>query len=127
MQFFDVIGVDADGKTVLVAQALLDGKDTDSYRWVFQQLKKQLNGLEPSVIMSDGDPAIAAAIATEFPNSRHCLCVWHWKGTLDIGLVGFRQPASLTLLSSSFPRLSLFMCFRGRHDDPGFRIRGVVL
>jgi len=80
MQFFDIIGVDADGKTVMLAQALLDGKDTESYQWVFQQLKKQMFGLEPSVVLSDGDPAIAAAVAAEFPNAQHSLCVWHWKG-----------------------------------------------
>ena len=85
MQFFDIIGVDADGKTVMVAQALLAGKDTESYRWVFQQLKNQLFGLEPSVILSDGDPAIRAAILAEFPNSQHSLCVWHWKGELAVG------------------------------------------
>lgn len=80
MQFFDIIGVDVDGKTVMVAQALLAGKDTDSYRWVFKQLKQQLNGMVPSVIFSDGDLAIAAAIAAEFPDTQHCLCLWHWKG-----------------------------------------------
>ena len=88
----DLVGIDKDGKSVPLGQALIDGKDTASYVWVFEEFKAQLPA-DPSVIMSDGDLAIAAAIAIVFPNSRHLLCTWHLKGRLEGGSFdAFRCP-----------------------------------
>ena len=69
MNFFDIVGIDSEGKSVLLAQALLDSKETASYEWVFEQLKEHglKGGLVPATIMSDGDLAIACAVAMVFP------------------------------------------------------------
>ena len=85
MTLFDIIGIDSDGKTVLLGQALLDSKDTEAYEWVFEQLKQLLPGLTPIAIMSDGDPAIAAAVKLVFPETQHLLCIWHLESELRGG------------------------------------------
>ena len=86
--YFDVIGVDRNNKSVVLAQALISHQDIPSYAWVFQFLKRELRGLEPKTIFSDGDRAIAAAIKEVFPNTKHNLCMWHFKSAClrDFGL-----------------------------------------
>src|SRR3989337_2683173 len=35
------------------------------------------NSLSPRVIFTDGDLAMAAAIKAKFPNTHHCICLFH--------------------------------------------------
>lgn len=80
LPYFDVIGVNRNNKSVVLAQALITNKDIPSYAWVFNFLKREMGGIEPKTFFSDGDLAIAAAIKLVFPNSQHRLCMWHFKG-----------------------------------------------
>jgi len=81
MPYFAVHGIDRNNKTFVLAQALISHQDIPSYAWVFHFLKRELRGVEPKTFFSDGDLAIAAAIKEVFPNTKHCLCMWHFKGT----------------------------------------------
>jgi len=36
-----------------------------------------MSGKHPSTIFTDQDAAMAATIAYVFPNTSHCLCLWH--------------------------------------------------
>ena len=80
LPYVDVIGIDRNNKSVVILQALISHQDIPSYAWVFQFLKREMRGLEPKTFFSDGDQAIAAAIKEVFPNTKHCLCLWHFKG-----------------------------------------------
>ena len=68
--------VDSNGKTRIVACALMRFEDSPSFEWVMIQFRSWL-GTFPAVVLTDGDLAIAKAVATVFPTSKHLLCVWH--------------------------------------------------
>ena len=65
-----------DGRTILLAVSLVKNEDTRSFAWVFGKFKESFAS-EPDVLLTDGDPAMAAAAKSVFPGTRHLLCTWH--------------------------------------------------
>ena len=61
-------------KTRIVAQAIVDDESQFSYEWVFQCVK-EATGVAPKVFVTDGDPAVNAAVAIQFPNTFHMHCI----------------------------------------------------
>ena len=51
-------------------------RDEESFRWGFNVFKKNL-GESPSIIFTDSDSAMKAAIAAEWPEAIHRLCIFH--------------------------------------------------
>lgn len=50
------------------------------YTWVLQQLKTMYLDLElpdPTVIVTDMERGLMAAIPFKFPTANHILCLWH--------------------------------------------------
>ncbi|KAL9681212.1 hypothetical protein QQ045_012993 [Rhodiola kirilowii] len=74
--FFPFTGVDNQLRSVTIAAGLISKEDVDSYTWLLTCFKK-LSEREPSVIVTDQDASMKAAIATIFPSSRHQFCMWH--------------------------------------------------
>jgi hypothetical protein len=65
-----------DGRTILLAVSLVKNEDARSFAWVFGKFKESFAS-EPDVLLTDGDPAMAAAAKSVFPGTRHLLCTWH--------------------------------------------------
>jgi len=64
------------GDTVTGGVGLLAYQDTESFSWLLKSFK-EFTGVQPSVIMTDGDAAIAAAVRIEWQSTTHLLCIWH--------------------------------------------------
>jgi transposase-like protein len=71
------VGVDGEGRTVLLGAGLLADEQTDSSTWLLRQLAAAGYGLSPGVIFTDGDLVFPDAIASVFPSTRHLLCAWY--------------------------------------------------
>ncbi|XP_015931576.1 protein FAR1-RELATED SEQUENCE 5-like [Arachis duranensis] len=57
--------------------ALLEDDKVRTYRWVLLNILDIMGDKTPSVVVTDGDKAMRAAIAEVLPSSRHRLCAWH--------------------------------------------------
>ncbi|XP_057531533.1 protein FAR1-RELATED SEQUENCE 2-like [Amaranthus tricolor] len=62
----------------LVALCLMRDEAAMSYSWVLQELRDIFGTTQtPSVIVTDRDEGLSAAIRDIFPDVRHFLCIWH--------------------------------------------------
>jgi hypothetical protein len=77
MAFVSVQVFDACGVTRTVCQGLLRREDAASYRWYLRAMRSATQSRAPLSMFSDGDLAIARAIADVLPRTQHCLCAWH--------------------------------------------------
>jgi hypothetical protein len=68
--------VDKNGKTRMIAVDAHRAEDEETSRWGFNVFKKNL-GESPSIIFTDSDAAMKAAIAKEWPDTIHLLCIFH--------------------------------------------------
>jgi MULE transposase domain len=63
-------------KTRIVAQAIVDDESQFSYEWVFKCIIEATD-VSPKVFVTDGDPAVNAAVTVIFPNAFHMHCIWY--------------------------------------------------
>ena len=81
-QLFTIHGLKINRKIPLV-WAFSDGKTTEHYRKIFQIVKNKIqqdtgHHWEPAQVISDYERAIISAVETEFPNSTHKGCYFHF-------------------------------------------------
>jgi MULE transposase domain len=69
--------VDANGKSRMVACALISGERTEDYEWVLQSLLEANDQLAPGVILVDEDPGMEAACESQIPTTTIINCIWH--------------------------------------------------
>ncbi|GBC11791.2 protein FAR-RED IMPAIRED RESPONSE 1-like [Rhizophagus irregularis DAOM 181602=DAOM 197198] len=74
-------------KTRIVAQAIVDDESQFLYEWVFQYVK-EATGVAPKVFVTNGDPAVNAAVIIQYPNAFHMHCIWHISQNLPKQLKG---------------------------------------
>ncbi|CAG8856932.1 2661_t:CDS:1, partial [Gigaspora margarita] len=55
------VGFNRNRRNILLAQGLLADESQSSYVWFFEQILKATN-IQPTVIMTDSDPAVDAAV-----------------------------------------------------------------
>ncbi|XP_058071250.1 protein FAR1-RELATED SEQUENCE 5-like [Magnolia sinica] len=77
MPFGPFVGVNHHKQSILFGAGLLFGETIEDFEWLFQSWLQAMGGKLPKAIITDQDPAIAAAIASVFPNTEHRLCMWH--------------------------------------------------
>ena len=79
-------GTTALNTSFYAGMALLKGEKLEDYQWLIQcykDLYKHLDIPLPGVWLSDGEPNIPSAIASEIsPNAKHILCVWHIENNI---------------------------------------------
>ncbi|XP_057532896.1 protein FAR1-RELATED SEQUENCE 11-like [Amaranthus tricolor] len=74
----EVIGMTPTNHNFLVAFCLMRDEAAVSYSWVLQGLRDIFGTAQtPSVIVTDRDEGLSAAICDVFPDVRHLLCIWH--------------------------------------------------
>ncbi|CAK9146749.1 unnamed protein product [Ilex paraguariensis] len=71
------IGVNHHVQPTLLGCALIADETVYTFVWLMQTWSLSMGGRAPRVILTDQNNAIKAAIATVFPDTRHCFCLWH--------------------------------------------------
>ncbi|XP_025702657.1 protein FAR1-RELATED SEQUENCE 5-like [Arachis hypogaea] len=64
-------------QTTIFGFGLLLDETTASYTWMLENLLEVMCNRMPSVVVTDGDDAIIAAVRKVFPDTTHRLCAWH--------------------------------------------------
>ena len=77
MSFVPFTKVNHHHQFVMFGCALLVNETTKSYTWLLKTWLNAKLGNPPSTIITDGDKAMAKAIANVLPNATHRLCMWH--------------------------------------------------
>ncbi|KAJ0759353.1 putative Zinc finger, SWIM-type, MULE transposase domain, FHY3/FAR1 family [Helianthus annuus] len=70
-------GIDNQGRAFLLGCVLLQDETSQSFSWALQAFIQFLRGNHPQTIVTDIDSGLRNAIATELPNTKHVICVWH--------------------------------------------------
>jgi uroporphyrinogen-III decarboxylase len=65
------------GMCETVGKALISHQDASTFSRLFEAWKNMLQLTDPILFMTDGDAAIASAVAETLPFSNHILCTWH--------------------------------------------------
>ena len=69
-------------KSTLIAQSLMTEETTEAFEWLFTQYLTATNGYRPTVLMTDHDAAMEAAIESTAVAAYHRLCIWHIQKNL---------------------------------------------
>ncbi|XP_072073869.1 protein FAR1-RELATED SEQUENCE 4-like [Arachis hypogaea] len=64
-------------QTTIFGFGLVLDKTIASYKWILENLLEVMCNKLPSVVVTDGDDAIIAAVTEVFPSATHRLCAWH--------------------------------------------------
>lgn len=70
-------GIDNNGKAVFLGCVLLQDETSQSFSWALQVFVQFMRGSRPQTIVTDIDSGLKDAIASELPNSKHVICIWH--------------------------------------------------
>ena len=68
--------IDNNTRSRLVAQALVSDETTESYKWIFECIKKTTMA-EPLVFVTDADPTADAAIGQVYETTHPIHCIYH--------------------------------------------------
>ena len=70
------VGFDRNMQNILFAQALLADESKQSHSWLFRQII-EATGIHPTVIITDSDPAVDAAVKEIFTTTYPVHCAFH--------------------------------------------------
>lgn len=70
------VGFDRNMKNIIFAQGLLIDESKGSHSWLFSQIL-EATGIQPTVILTDSDPAVDAAVKEIFTNTYPIHCAFH--------------------------------------------------
>jgi hypothetical protein len=71
------VGVDCEGKTRILALALISGESSDDFSWVLRHLLAGGNNKPPQVFMTDQDTGMESALKSVMPGVTIVNCLWH--------------------------------------------------
>ncbi|XP_022894740.1 protein FAR1-RELATED SEQUENCE 6-like [Olea europaea var. sylvestris] len=71
------VGMNHHGESVLFGCGLILGKDKDTFVWLFRSWLTCMLGHSPKAVITDQCRAVQVAVREVFPDSRHCLSLWH--------------------------------------------------
>ncbi|GKB78040.1 FAR1-related sequence 5-like protein [Tanacetum coccineum] len=76
MVFVPFTAIDNHQRPVTVGSGLLKKETAEAYGWLLRDFKKAFVR-PPNIVVTDQDGAMRLAVAAEFPESKHRLCMWH--------------------------------------------------
>ncbi|XP_048491824.1 putative protein FAR1-RELATED SEQUENCE 10 [Beta vulgaris subsp. vulgaris] len=76
-------GVDNHGKPIFFACALLQEENSHAFVWALQTFVRFMRGRHPQTIVTDLDPGLRDAIASELPNTKHIISIWYIMSKLS--------------------------------------------
>ncbi|XP_038975003.1 protein FAR1-RELATED SEQUENCE 5-like [Phoenix dactylifera] len=71
------VGVNHHKQSIIFGAALLYDETSETFMWLFDSFQKTMFGKKPQTILTDQDPAMAKALASQWPETKHRLCIWH--------------------------------------------------
>lgn len=77
LPFAPFVGVNHHCQSMLLGCALVADETKSTFVWLMKTWLRAMGGQAPKVIITDQDKALKAAIEEVFPNTRHCLYLWH--------------------------------------------------
>ncbi|GMI66525.1 FAR1-related sequence 11 [Hibiscus trionum] len=63
-------------KTILFGCAILRNETTSTFKWLMKTFVSIMKK-SPKTIITDQDPWMTQAIATEMSTTKHSFCIWH--------------------------------------------------
>ena len=106
LKFAAFTTIDKHGKSQILACSLIARETTYSFVWIFTQFLQAFRQC-PRVIITDGDPAMAAAITQIYPSAIH-LAVSYGPGAAVYNFL--TRKTTLTWCSCFFPTSWSFPC-----------------
>nr|GEU92387.1 hypothetical protein [Tanacetum cinerariifolium] len=76
MVFVPFMAIDNHRRSVTVGSRLLKKETSKAYGWLLRAFKKAFVRA-PNIVATHQDETMRLAVATEFPESKHRLCMWH--------------------------------------------------
>nr|GEX18047.1 hypothetical protein [Tanacetum cinerariifolium] len=76
MVFVPFTAIDNHMRSVTTGSGLLKKETAEAYGWLLKSFKKAFVHA-PNIVVTDQDEAMRLAVAAEFPESKHRLCMWH--------------------------------------------------
>ncbi|XP_047179147.1 protein FAR-RED ELONGATED HYPOCOTYL 3 [Vigna umbellata] len=80
------VGVNQHYQFTLLGCALISDESAATFSWLFRTWLKGVGGQVPKVIITDHDKTLKSVISDIFPNSSHCICLWHVLGKVSENL-----------------------------------------
>ncbi|XP_037447571.1 protein FAR1-RELATED SEQUENCE 5-like isoform X1 [Triticum dicoccoides] len=77
MIFAPFTGVNHHKGSILFGAAFLHDEKVASFVWLFQTFLKAMEGVEPTLMITDECASMISALHTVFPTTTHRLCMWH--------------------------------------------------
>lgn len=71
------VGVNHHKQTIIFGGALLYDETIETFEWLFDTFAGTMSGRKPNTILTDQDAAMDKALSTQWPETKHRLCVWH--------------------------------------------------
>ena len=71
------VGVNHHKQTIIFGVALLYDETSESLIWLFDSFQKAMFVKKPQTIPTYQDAAMTKALASQWPETHHRLCVWH--------------------------------------------------
>ncbi|KAL3522890.1 hypothetical protein ACH5RR_015724 [Cinchona calisaya] len=71
------VGVNHHKKTTIFGAALLYDETILTFEWLFDTFARVMSGKKPNTMLTDQDAAMARALTSTWPETRHRLCIWH--------------------------------------------------
>ena len=68
---------DDNSKCYLIAWAIVDSKNKNSWTWILTRLKEVIGDTDELVFVSDRAKSIKNVVSTIFNNAQHDACAWH--------------------------------------------------
>jgi len=76
MIFVPFTGIDHHKKCTLFGAGLLHKETIESYTWLLQMFL-EVHSVQPTLVLTDQDPALKQAVHAVFDKSIHRLCMFH--------------------------------------------------
>jgi len=70
-------GISKEGLTFPVGTCFIVDEETCSYEWQFSTWLACQNGVAPTAVITDADPAVNCVVNTVFPEATHIWCRYH--------------------------------------------------
>ena len=75
--FVPFTGVDHHKQCVIFGAGLIFSETIESYKWLMGAFLKAHGMKQPTLVLTDQDPAMRQAVIQNFSGARHRLCMWH--------------------------------------------------
>ena len=109
-----VVAVDSNYRSVVVAAALVQAEGKDDYAFVLAGLKEAIGpDVQPDTVVVDGSEALHVAVGQAYPAAQVTLCQWHLRTSFRLCVLLLRAVAHTII---SLPCSVLLLLQRSRSN-----------